>query len=365
MSIPTHKSTVVLHEVSEESLSLIFKLKVTEEQEQFVAPNTMSIAQAYFARERAWFRAIYADETPVGFLMLDDDPYKSEYFLWRLMIDARYQGMGFGRRAMELLIAYVKTRPNAVELKTSYVPGEGSPGSFYHKLGFVETGEIIEGERVVSLKLIYSEVESAAPAIDNTQDNIRVLLQRFQDGYTQRDAANLDAFMGLFGRDEVVEVIGTNALEPGEGEWCKDKAAVRKLIAGDWEHWGDVVLDLDGVQIFDRGDVAWLATTGTVTDVITADYRYKGFVGYAKAVLEDEEESAKSKMLDITRLGNDLVSSLLLPETCVWPFRFTAVAVKVDGQWGFHQMQYSFATTGAPDERILPAEKIKTSHTFS
>ena len=103
MSIPTPESNVTLHEVSEENLSLIFKLRVSEEQEQFVASNTMSIAQAYFARERAWFRAIYADETPVGFLMLDDDPFKSEYFLWRLMIDAQYQGMGFGRQAMELL----------------------------------------------------------------------------------------------------------------------------------------------------------------------------------------------------------------------------------------------------------------------
>ena len=78
-----------------------------KEQEQFVAPNSVSIAQAYFARERAWFRAIYADETPVGFLMLEDNPYKSEYFLWRLMIDGRFQRMGFGRRALALLIAHV------------------------------------------------------------------------------------------------------------------------------------------------------------------------------------------------------------------------------------------------------------------
>ncbi len=153
MSKPSKASAVSLREVTEENLFQVLSLKVAEVQQQFVAANAVSIAQAYFARERAWFRAIYAGETPVGFLMLQDEPEKPEYFLWRLMVDARYQGMGFGFKAMELLIAHVKTRPGAVELKTSYMPGEGSPVPFYGKLGFQDTGEIIENERVMSLSL--------------------------------------------------------------------------------------------------------------------------------------------------------------------------------------------------------------------
>ena len=153
MSEPSSNSTISLREVTEENLFAVLKLRVDEIQEQFVASNAISIAQAYFARERAWFRAIYADETPVGFLMLEDDPQKPEYILWRLMVDAKYQGMGFGFKGMDLLVAHVKKRPGAVELKSSYVPGQGSPGPFYSKLGFVETGEILEDERVISLKL--------------------------------------------------------------------------------------------------------------------------------------------------------------------------------------------------------------------
>ena len=152
MSALTARSTISLREVTEDNLFPVLKLRVDEAQEQFVAPNATSIAQAYFARELAWFRAVYADETPVGFLMLEDNPQEPEYILWRLMVDAKYQGMGFGFKAMALLIAHVKTRPGAVELKTSYAPGEGSPAPFYGKLGFVETGEILEGERVMSLK---------------------------------------------------------------------------------------------------------------------------------------------------------------------------------------------------------------------
>jgi len=133
------ESVVSLREVTADTVRAIIRLKVKPGQEQFVADNATSIAQAYF-EPKAWFRAIYADETP-------------EYFLWRYMIAGRYQGMGFGRRALQQFIDHVRTRPGATELLTSYVPGEGSPGPFYIGLGFVETGEVDDGENVVKLAL--------------------------------------------------------------------------------------------------------------------------------------------------------------------------------------------------------------------
>jgi diamine N-acetyltransferase len=152
--VVTRTSTVSLREITSESLRPILRLKVFPEQEKYVASNAVSIAQAYFHRDNAWFRAIYADETPVGFLMLDDRPDEASYFLWRFMIDARYQKFGYGKRALELLINHVRTRPNAKELGVSCVPeGEGSPCPFYEKMGFVYTGEEDEGELVMKLKL--------------------------------------------------------------------------------------------------------------------------------------------------------------------------------------------------------------------
>lgn len=147
-------SVITLREITEETLGPILRLKVTPEQEKYVASNAVSIAQAYFHRDNAWFRAIYADETPVGFLMLDDRPNEASYFLWRFMIDARYQKFGFGKRALKLLIEHVKTRPNATTLGVSCVPeGEGSPCPFYEKMGFVYTGEKDEDELVMRLQL--------------------------------------------------------------------------------------------------------------------------------------------------------------------------------------------------------------------
>ncbi len=146
-------SAISLREVTRDTVREITRLKVTPAQESFVASNAVSIAQAYFDREKAWFRAIYADETPVGFLMLADKPDEPEYYLWRLMIDEKYQKMGFGQQAVELLVEHVRTRPNATELVVSCVPAEGGPQAFYEKLGFVSTGEMHDSELVLKRPL--------------------------------------------------------------------------------------------------------------------------------------------------------------------------------------------------------------------
>lgn len=141
--------TVSLREITKETLRDITRLKVSSDQEHLVATNAESIAEAYFSPDIAWFRAIYADDTPVGFVMLEDNVAKERYYLWRFMLDTRYQRRGIGQKALELLFEYVKTRPGASVLYTSCVPGDGSPGPFYEKMGFVYTGEEDEGELVM------------------------------------------------------------------------------------------------------------------------------------------------------------------------------------------------------------------------
>ena len=148
------EAEVTLQEITAETVVEICDLSDTlsQDQHEMVAPNARSIAQAHFS-DKAWFRAIYAGETPVGFIMLYDDPDEPEYFLWRLMVAGPEQGKGYGRRAVELLVEYVRTRPGAKELLTSCVPMEGGPEPFYRKLGFEPTGEVDEGEIVVRLAL--------------------------------------------------------------------------------------------------------------------------------------------------------------------------------------------------------------------
>ncbi len=151
---PGSEAEVSLREITAETVRDICKLSdtLTPPKKYMVAPNAVSIAQAHF-EEHAWFRAIYADETPVGFVMLYDDPEQQSYFLWRLMIAQHHHGKGLGRRAMELVLAYVRTRPGAVTLETSCGQGEGSPEGFYRKLGFERNGKMIGEEVGLSLTL--------------------------------------------------------------------------------------------------------------------------------------------------------------------------------------------------------------------
>jgi diamine N-acetyltransferase len=145
---------VTLREITSETVRAVTKLAVRPDQEGFVAPNAVSLSQALFSDE-AWYRAVYADEELVGFVMLSDESLKRQpppepsIGLWRLMIDAKHQGRGIGREVIRLVLEHVRSRPGIRRFYTSYVPGPGGPGPFYLGLGFVPNGEIDDGEVVV------------------------------------------------------------------------------------------------------------------------------------------------------------------------------------------------------------------------
>jgi diamine N-acetyltransferase len=123
-----------------------------------VASNAASLAQALFSPE-AWCRAIYADDSPAGFVMLYDEslraapPPRPEVGLWRFMVDARFQRRGIGMAALEQVIAHVRGKGLFSSMLVSYVPAPGSPEQFYLRAGFRHTGRVDEGEVVLELPL--------------------------------------------------------------------------------------------------------------------------------------------------------------------------------------------------------------------
>jgi len=149
---------VSLREITAETVRAITRLSVDDSQKGFVAPNAVSLAQALFAPE-ARYRAIYLDDTPVGFVMLADDsqrlppPEHPEIGVWRFMIDARHQGQGIGRVALGQVIEQVRSRKRFARLELSYVPGPGCPEPFYLGLGFRHTGRVDGDEVVLELPL--------------------------------------------------------------------------------------------------------------------------------------------------------------------------------------------------------------------
>ncbi len=141
------KTEVSLQEVTASTVRAVTDLRVAPEQEDYVASNAVSIAQAHFHRD-AWFRSIHTESDLVGFVMLSDStlltpaPAPAQLSLWRFMIDRRYQKAGLGRKALELVVAHARTRPGIDAIHTSYVVGPHGPMEFYLSFGFRPTGEI-------------------------------------------------------------------------------------------------------------------------------------------------------------------------------------------------------------------------------
>ena len=150
---------IILKPVTNDNFHEIAKLSdsLTDQQKKCVAPNVYSLAQAYLNFEQAWPRAIYLGETPIGFLMLDIDPEdidkkENAYYLWRFMIARDYQGKGYGKKALDLIINQCREDQKSV-LYTSCDMEEEMPYRFYINYGFIDTGVFDDDEKVLLLNL--------------------------------------------------------------------------------------------------------------------------------------------------------------------------------------------------------------------
>jgi diamine N-acetyltransferase len=156
--MPSRGAAVTLREIDADTVRTICALRVAPMQERLVAPNAVSIAQAYF-EPAAWFRAIHADETPVGFAMLFDSTrakapeHPDTCHLWRFMIAAEHQHQGYGGAALAQLIAHARGLAGVTKFQLSFVPEGANPRDFYARFGFRETGAVDEGEVVMELAL--------------------------------------------------------------------------------------------------------------------------------------------------------------------------------------------------------------------
>ena len=187
----------------------------------------------------------------------------------------------------------------------------------------------------------------------NPEEEIRGLLQRFQDGYTRRDASQLEPFMALFVAD--AEVIGTNGIRPGVEEWHLGRDATREMVAGDWDGWGDLRLDLPGASIRVMGEVGWIAAAATVTQTI-GPQNYADFLAHVKAFIDDADLPAEQKVHYILRGGSNTVYELRRGERFVWPLRLTAVAVRQSDDWKFCQLHFAYPTIYFPDVRLVAGD---------
>jgi diamine N-acetyltransferase len=134
--------TVTLQPLTAENWHECIRLQVSDEQTKYVASNLYSIAETRF-EPTCIPLTIYADDLMVGFILYN----AADYYIARFMIDARFQGKGYGRAAMLLLLAQFEVAHPVTSL--SFVPGNAAAERLYESVGFRKTGEIHDGEEVM------------------------------------------------------------------------------------------------------------------------------------------------------------------------------------------------------------------------
>src|SRR5215212_3967979 len=113
------RMTITLQPITRDNLWAVVELQLHPGQEAFVADNIDSIANA--SVEPTWVPlAVYAGEAVVGFVMYGQHPPDTgAWWVIRLMIDRAHQGQGYGRAAMEAVIALMAERVGCEEIVTS------------------------------------------------------------------------------------------------------------------------------------------------------------------------------------------------------------------------------------------------------
>lgn len=120
--------------------------------EEFVASNAVSIAQSKV--EKGWItKAIYAENTMVGFTMYGYNYEDNYYEICRIMIDHKHQGKGYGKIALRKVIEELKSFKDCNEIFLSFAPENQVGRKLYESFNFKNTGKIIEDELLYSLTL--------------------------------------------------------------------------------------------------------------------------------------------------------------------------------------------------------------------
>ncbi len=152
-----------LRPVSKDNWNELIRLKVGDSQKNFVASNLYSIAEAQFGYDEKDGKGhwefypfgIYEGDTPVGFLMygINYDYPETQGLIVRLMVDESHQGKGYGKFGMEKVLEIFRADDKIENAIITYAPENEGARKLYARFGFVETGDMLDGETVAVLRL--------------------------------------------------------------------------------------------------------------------------------------------------------------------------------------------------------------------
>ena len=147
---------VKIRPITEENFLDAFRLALAPGQEEFVSHPIRSLAQAYVYREQCQPFGIYAAEKMVGYVMVIYDQDVPEYDIWHMMIDKEEQGRGYGSKALDEVLDYIRTKPFGDSNRIALTCNKNQPIArrLYEKKGFRATGNEDGDELELAMTLL-------------------------------------------------------------------------------------------------------------------------------------------------------------------------------------------------------------------
>ena len=145
---------ISLRPITEDNFDAILAMK-RPDGEGFVASNAYSLAQCWLYRENGdvFPCAIYREEEPVGFLLLEEDAEERELIVWRMMFPEEHAGKGYGGETLRQVIQLAQQAGKYDHIELTCHRENLRARHLYEKLGFCPTGKILNGEDELARKL--------------------------------------------------------------------------------------------------------------------------------------------------------------------------------------------------------------------
>jgi diamine N-acetyltransferase len=141
---------VSFKEITRDNFWDCIELTVAKEQVDFVTSNAVSIAQSKIQPECTPL-AVYDDDIMIGFIMYCIDEDDGEYWIYRMMIDEKYQSKGYGKKSLEKLLDMIKQDKSHDKIFLGVHKESTYAVALYKSFGFDFNGQVFGSEYIMRL----------------------------------------------------------------------------------------------------------------------------------------------------------------------------------------------------------------------
>ncbi len=167
--------SISLREITKDNFDDCINLKVAEDQQSFITSNVESIALSKIY-PHLFPLAVYKYEELVGFILHGKDPESKNYHIFRIMIDEKFQGKGFGKQATLKLIELMDKNNDCNKVYLFFIEGNKVAENMYLNIGFKRTGRIKEDVKIeMCFDLAKSKTTNNEQSTTNKNDVSRII----------------------------------------------------------------------------------------------------------------------------------------------------------------------------------------------